>query len=79
MTWFNFTKVKPVFTIPSFVDLQVLRYLSSFDLLCPDNLQLLRAVHEVIRIGLRDKLSFIRLLHEILVSLLVGEIDCVFL
>jgi hypothetical protein len=48
-------------------------------LLRPNMFQLLVRPQEVIRICLRDKLPRIRLLHEILVSLLLRKSDRVFL
>lgn len=52
---------------------------TALPLLRPHLLQLLRTVDELVGIRLWDDSPRIRLLHKILISLLVGEIDGVFL
>lgn len=48
-------------------------------LLCVDNLQLLRLVSEEVCVGLGNKLALVGLLHKVLVTLLVGEVDGILL
>lgn len=47
--------------------------------LCPDNLQLLRNMHKVIRIILGHEFSLVGFLDIVLIALFVGEIDSVLL
>jgi hypothetical protein len=48
-------------------------------LLSPDNLELPRNMHKVVRVCLRNELPLVRLLHKVLISLLVRKVDGIFL
>jgi hypothetical protein len=54
-------------------------YTAERHLLRSNSLELLRAVNEVVRIRLRNELPLVGLLDEVLVTLLVGESNCILL
>ena len=55
------------------------RSASHSDLLCPHDLQFAWNMCKVVGVGLGHELPLVWLLHKILVALLVGEIDGIFL